>query len=635
MARVALKSDIAVHSQKSTSQGQALYVRPGARVHLYEHGTTTPITVYANEVGAATLAQPLTTDRNGYPPGWVDPQRVDVVVEGSTDVMPVDLGQLVGELIGDAEGRMAGTYPAPSFADASMEALADVTPATDAIPYFDSSSTAAVLTRDTDGGLAADSDARLPTQKAVKTYVDASSASTGAAAVVLAPSASARNVIQAPSASVVPLTTKGAASQTGDLIRHQDSAGNNIFKVPAAGIAEGLSTLAFTSSAGGVVTPAHTSVFRVDPQGNVLIGPNKIIKDGTQQNLVGWYPHSSVPEWIYDAITRRTYQRSTEVIELGDPADFVLGRMGTNNTYPDGLDGTAASLTGTLSGETLASIRFVGGVTPFGGTPGTTGGSSRQTTSAQISSQAAENFMQTTSGSTYATGADLRFWTTPVGAQTVAQRMRIFESGQVAIGVNNNVGQLLVQTTSASRAAITAQGAASQSTATVAVIDSAGTALSELTQSGGLRLHQTSSDIIRVQDASSAAHDVLKFRVGTDSADRYIVRVDGRTYYGDGTGARDLLVKRESAGVLAIRNGDNDNAYAALKLAGLTNSGAMTHTGTTVGFFGTTPATRASAYTPTNVSSDRSYDANATSIDELADVLGTLIGDLQSYGLLQ
>lgn len=40
-------------------------------------------------------------------------------------------------------------------------------------------------------------------------------------------------------------------------------------------------------------------------------------------------------------------------------------------------------------------------------------------------------------------------------------------------------------------------------------------------------------------------------------------------------------------------------------------------------------------YTVTNVTTDRTYDANATTTDELADVLGTLIADLTSYGLLQ
>ena len=42
------------------------------------------------------------------------------------------------------------------------------------------------------------------------------------------------------------------------------------------------------------------------------------------------------------------------------------------------------------------------------------------------------------------------------------------------------------------------------------------------------------------------------------------------------------------------------------------------------------PLTPGSAYTLTNVTTDRSYNANATSVDEVADVLGTLIADLQA-----
>lgn len=62
--------------------------------------------------------------------------------------------------------------------------------------------------------------------------------------------------------------------------------------------------------------------------------------------------------------------------------------------------------------------------------------------------------------------------------------------------------------------------------------------------------------------------------------------------------------------------------------------GALNHDGTTVGFFGTTPTTKPSAYTPTNVTADRSFDANSTTLDEVADVLGTLIADLQRLGLV-
>jgi hypothetical protein len=56
---------------------------------------------------------------------------------------------------------------------------------------------------------------------------------------------------------------------------------------------------------------------------------------------------------------------------------------------------------------------------------------------------------------------------------------------------------------------------------------------------------------------------------------------------------------------------------------------------TRVSFHGVTPLARPSAYTITNSVSDRSYDANATDVAELADVLATLITDLKNYGLLQ
>lgn len=40
------------------------------------------------------------------------------------------------------------------------------------------------------------------------------------------------------------------------------------------------------------------------------------------------------------------------------------------------------------------------------------------------------------------------------------------------------------------------------------------------------------------------------------------------------------------------------------------------------------------SYTPTNVTADRAYDANATTIDELADIVGTLISDLKARGVV-
>ncbi len=53
-----------------------------------------------------------------------------------------------------------------------------------------------------------------------------------------------------------------------------------------------------------------------------------------------------------------------------------------------------------------------------------------------------------------------------------------------------------------------------------------------------------------------------------------------------------------------------------------------------IGFFNATPVAQSTGWSVTNETTDKSFDANATSIDELADVLGTLIETLKTYGIL-
>jgi len=60
-----------------------------------------------------------------------------------------------------------------------------------------------------------------------------------------------------------------------------------------------------------------------------------------------------------------------------------------------------------------------------------------------------------------------------------------------------------------------------------------------------------------------------------------------------------------------------------------------TASGQKIGFWGVTPVIQRSAYTVTNHVTDRAYDANSTTVAELADVLGTLITDLRSIGIVQ
>lgn len=62
-------------------------------------------------------------------------------------------------------------------------------------------------------------------------------------------------------------------------------------------------------------------------------------------------------------------------------------------------------------------------------------------------------------------------------------------------------------------------------------------------------------------------------------------------------------------------------------------SGGHAFTGN-IGFYGTTPVAQSAAYSVSNAATDRTYDANSTTLNELADVLATLIADLQATGLI-
>jgi hypothetical protein len=94
-------------------------------------------------------------------------------------------------------------------------------------------------------------------------------------------------------------------------------------------------------------------------------------------------------------------------------------------------------------------------------------------------------------------------------------------------------------------------------------------------------------------------------------------------------------VNRVGLRIISNPSGGSGVNAALWVTAGLAQfDGALAHAGTTLGFFGTTPAVQPPAYTPTNVTTDRTYDADSTTLDEVADVLGTLIADLQSLGVI-
>lgn len=126
----------------------------------------------------------------------------------------------------------------------------------------------------------------------------------------------------------------------------------------------------------------------------------------------------------------------------------------------------------------------------------------------------------------------------------------------------------------------------------------------------------------------------------------------------------DVALVRDAANTLAQRNGTNaqefriENTFADASNREFVSLGFINTanrfsieaealgTGTvrginlvssagTLGFFGVTPVARAAAYTVTNLTTDRAYDADTVLVAELADVVGTLISDLRTYGLVQ
>lgn len=175
---------------------------------------------------------------------------------------------------------------------------------------------------------------------------------------------------------------------------------------------------------------------------------------------------------------------------------------------------------------------------------------------------------------------------------------------------------------------LSAQALAAVNVSATGTLDAQGAATlqSGLTLSGGDFIFKRAVDTDILLDLQEASTSVVKL-LWDASADQFELQTlqDSATLSIKGTNSASSLID-----MLSFNPDGNVRSHL-----GLTIDGDIDHDGSGVGFFGTAPAAQASAYTPTNVTTDRSYDANATTLDEVADVLGTLIADLQSYGLLQ
>lgn len=119
--------------------------------------------------GAAAGAQAFAIDRANHT-GTQTASTISDLTEATQDIIGAILAGGTGITVTYNDG--ANTHSV-AISDAELLALAGLTSAANSIPYFTGSGTASLLTRDTDGTLAANSDTALATQKAVVTYVAA------------------------------------------------------------------------------------------------------------------------------------------------------------------------------------------------------------------------------------------------------------------------------------------------------------------------------------------------------------------------------------------------------------------------------------------------------------------------------
>lgn len=89
--------------------------------------------------------------------------------------------------------------------------------------------------------------------------------------------------------------------------------------------------------------------------------------------------------------------------------------------------------------------------------------------------------------------------------------------------------------------------------------------------------------------------------------------------------------------IIDAGNGGGGDSTDGVVTVGATNaySVAVGKSDGALGFFGATPVVRSAAYTPTNVTPDRSFNADTVAVAELADIVGTMIADLQNLGIFQ
>lgn len=125
---------------------------------------------------------------------------------------------------------------------------------------------------------------------------------------------------------------------------------------------------------------------------------------------------------------------------------------------------------------------------------------------------------------------------------------------------------------------------------------------------------------VRCLVAGNSCHDNVEYGVSVNSIDApepYGNHVIGPNYY-HGNGRDDLFVSSTNQTDVAVMEPQRQIAVQAPE----------------AGFFGASPVARPGVYDVASWAEDRTYDATSTDVQELSNVVGTLIADLRSLGLI-
>lgn len=154
----------------------------------------------------------------------------------------------------------------------------------------------------------------------------------------------------------------------------------------------------------------------------------------------------------------------------------------------------------------------------------------------------------------------------------------------------------------------------------------------------------------RLREAVSQSANAFELRDSNDN-DLIVYEVGGGAVFNEYGNAVDFRVEGDTDENLLFVDGSADTVQVGAATASdsakfyvdgkISTSGEMeingdlNHDGSNVGFFGVSPTSQQTGYTTfANLSTARTLDADSTTLDEVADVLGTLIEDIKAKGLI-